>query len=98
MAANLMPIAHILLFRHLALTDFHTPIATGMNLTALPLVTTISEVAIIRHINRVWHLSGNGIELVTDFPQPDSPTTPTVFPMGTKKLTESTLFTVPASV
>jgi len=30
---------------------------------ALPLVTTISEVAIIRHVNGVRHLSGNGIEL-----------------------------------
>ena len=36
--------------------------------------------------------------LVTDLPQPDSPTTPTVLPSGTSKLTESTLLTVPASV
>ena len=36
--------------------------------------------------------------LVTDLPQPDSPTTPTVLPMGTSKLTPSTALTTPASV
>ena len=35
--------------------------------------------------------------LVTDLPQPDSPTTPTVLPMGTSKETPSTARTVPTS-
>jgi len=36
--------------------------------------------------------------LVTDLPQPDSPTTPTVLPMGTSNETPSTLLTTPVSV
>ena len=36
--------------------------------------------------------------LVTDFPQPDSPTTPTILSLGILKVTPSTAFTVPTSV
>src|SRR6266404_8761640 len=46
---------------------------------------------------------GSGINLIserfaTDFPEPDSPTMPSVSPRSTSKLTPSTAFTVPSSV
>ena len=36
--------------------------------------------------------------LVTDLPQPDSPTTPTVAPLGMENVTPSTALATPASV
>jgi hypothetical protein len=38
------------------------------------------------------------VRQVTLFPQPDSPTMPSVFPFSTEKLTPSTALTTPSSV
>src|SRR3954468_15064460 len=38
------------------------------------------------------------VRQVTDLPQPDSPTIPSVFPFSTLKLTPSTALTMPSSV
>jgi hypothetical protein len=38
------------------------------------------------------------VRQVTLFPEPDSPTMPSVFPFSTLKLTPSTALTIPSSV
>ena len=38
------------------------------------------------------------VSIVTDLPQPDSPTMPSVFPVSTENVTPSTALTMPSSV
>ena len=58
-----------------------------------------TQLAKINHVTRdLSRLSESEIVMVTDLPQPDSPTTPTILPAGMLKLTPLTALVTPTSV
>ena len=63
-----------------------------------PDISLLEPLADALGISVIELLSGNHVTNVTLFPHPDSPTTPTVLPIGTSKVMPSTDLTVPISV
>jgi hypothetical protein len=86
---------------HRLLEDHRDLVAADAAHLALALLDQV--LALEEHLAAAMRPGGTGISriterLVTDLPEPDSPTTPSVSPLSRWKLTPSTALTVPSSV